>query len=173
MTAATDEPKTNHPRFRRDAPTHWYNPTPDRLVLSLLAVEGVVLLSDWFCWLPFNQYKDRTVLVALAAVGATLVLFVLWFLASLLFRWRFQYSLRSLLLLVVAAAVVCSWLATEMQRERSQYELARAIVAAGGKAGGVPTWLGKLLRDDSLGVMTCVDLSGTAATDADLCVFEG
>ena len=34
---------------------------------------------------------------------------LLWFLAALLFRLRFQFSLLSLLLLAVVVAVPCSW----------------------------------------------------------------
>ena len=51
----------------------------------------------------------------LASVGAALLLMFLWFLAALVFRWRFQFSILSLLVLVVVVAVPCSWLATEMK----------------------------------------------------------
>ena len=33
----------------------------------------------------------------------------------LLFRWRFQFSIRSLLILTMLIAVPCSWLAVEMK----------------------------------------------------------
>ena len=42
----------------------------------------------------------------------------LWFLAALLLRWRFQFSILSLLVLVVVVAVPFSWLATGMKQAR-------------------------------------------------------
>ncbi len=110
----------------------WYRLTPDRLVIGLLAVEGFLLLSEWFDWFAFNG-QTWTVLIALAAVGATLLLMLLWFAVALFLRWRFQYSLRSLLLLVVAVAIPCSWVAVEMQNERKQKAAAEAIKKAGGR----------------------------------------
>jgi hypothetical protein len=114
-----------------DTKLRWYRLTPDRLVLGLLAVEAFLLLSNWGGWFPFNRHKGWTVLMAVAAVGLTLLLMLLWLAAAPLFRCRFQYSLRSLLLLVVAVAVPCSWLATEMK-------LAREERAALAKVNGGP-----------------------------------
>ena len=110
MTATDPQPAAVRHKPR------WYRLTPDRLVVGLLAVEGFLLLCEWFRWFPFNQHKGWTVLVAVAAVGLSLFLMFLWFLAALIFRWPFQYGLRSLLLLVVAVAVPCSWIATERRR---------------------------------------------------------
>ena len=93
---------------------------PDRCVVALLALEGFLLLSAWFRWFPFNEHKGWTVLIAVASVGATLLLMFLWFLAALVFRLRFQFSILALLLLVVVVAVPCSWLATEMKAAREQ-----------------------------------------------------
>jgi hypothetical protein len=112
----------------------WYRLTPDRLVIGLLAVEGFLLLSEWFHWFAFNRCKGWTVLVAAASVGATLLLMSLWCAAALVFRRRFQYSLRSLLLLVVAVAIVCSWLKVQIERAAKQKEAVEAIKAAGGGA---------------------------------------
>jgi hypothetical protein len=72
----------------------WYRLTPDRLVTGLLAVEGFLLLSEWFGWFAFNQHKGWTVLIAVAVVGLTLLIMLFWLAAALLFRCRFQYSLR-------------------------------------------------------------------------------
>ena len=38
-----------------------------------------------------------------------------WFSAGLVFRRRFQFSVRSLLVLVVVVAVPCSWMAVEIR----------------------------------------------------------
>ncbi len=109
MTATEPQPAAVGRKLR------WYRLTPDHLVIGLLAVEGFLLLSEWFGWFAFNR-QSWTVLIALAVVGATLLLMLLWFAAALLFRWRFQYGLRSLMLLVVAVAIPCSWVAVEMQK---------------------------------------------------------
>ena len=87
-------------------------------MVGLLTIEGFLLLSEQFGWFAFNRHQGWTVLIALSAVGATLLFLSLWFAAALTHRWRFQYSLRSLFLIVVAVAVGCSWMATEMQQAR-------------------------------------------------------
>ena len=104
----------------------WFHPTPGRLLIVLLAVEGVLLLSEWFGWFAFNG-QTWTVLIALAAVGATVLLMFFWLAIALLFHWRFQFTLRSLLLLAVAVTIACSWVATEMQQERRQKAAAEAL----------------------------------------------
>ncbi len=105
----------------------WYRLTPDRLVLGLLAIEAFLLLSNWGCWFPFNQHKGWTVVMAVAAVGLTLLVFMLWLVAGWLSRCRFQCSLRSLLLLMVLVAIPCSWLATELREARKQAEVVEAM----------------------------------------------
>ncbi len=90
--------------------------TPGRFVLALLAVEGLLWLSDRFGWLGWH--KGYAVLTCVASVGVFLLLMLGSFAASLLFRRRFQFSLRSLLALVVVVALPCSWLAVEMKKAR-------------------------------------------------------
>ena len=51
----------------------------------------------------------------------------LWFLAALVFRLRFQFSILALLLLVVVVAVPFSWLATEMKAARKQRKAVEEI----------------------------------------------
>ncbi len=137
-------------------------------MLGLFAVEGLLALSGRVGWFGLSQHGDWTALIGLAAVGVTLVLLGLWFGASLVFRWTFQYNLRSLLLLVVAAAVPCSWLAAEVRIERDQWKAAEAIKAKGRFAWGDPTFLGKLLRDDSLVEIYNVDFLKKPTADDDL-----
>ena len=87
-----------------------------------------------------------------------------WFAVAVIFRWRFQFSIRSLLVLVVAVALPCSWLAVEIRAAKRQQEL----VATAGQMGGQvwydckysgdgfktnavppePAWLQNLLGDD-------------------------
>ena len=105
----------------------WLRPTPGRLVLGLLVVEGLLFLSERFHWFAFNEHKGWTVLIAVASVSLAMLLMLLWFAASLLFRWRFQFSIRSLLVLTLVVAMPCSWLSWEMKRAKHQTEVAEAI----------------------------------------------
>jgi hypothetical protein len=164
-------------------------PKPDSRYWAMSLGEGVLLLSEQFHWFPFNQHKGWTVLIALATVVLTLLLMVLWFTAALVFRLRFQYSLRSLLLMVFVVAVPCSWFATEMKQATKQRRAVEAIRTAG---GGVtydsdsddpfadeqlpyqqPAWLRKLVGDDFCGDIRCVNLADTQVTDARLVHLQG
>jgi hypothetical protein len=110
-----EQPATPKPKLR------WFHPTPGRLLIVLLAGEGVLLLSER--WHP----KGWAVLIAVASVIATMVLLPLWFAIALLFRRRFQFSIRSLLVLTVAVAVPCSWLAVVTKRTEEQRQAVEAI----------------------------------------------
>jgi hypothetical protein len=160
----------------------WFRLTPDRVVLGLLAVEGFLLLSEWFRWFPFNEHKGWTVLIAAATVVVAMLLMFLWFLAALVFRWRFQFSILALLALTVVVAVLCGRLAPERERARKQRDVVEEIKKAGGTvfydyqldpAGAEipgakppgPAWLRKLLGDDLLVDVTRVDLTGPGFGD--------
>ena len=174
MTGMADAPK---PR--------WYRLTPDRCVVALLALEGILLLSAWFRWFPFNQHKGWAVLITIAGVGVALLLMFLWFLAALVFRLRFQFSLLSLLLLVVVVAVPFSWLATEMKQARRQREVVEGMRKAGvwvsyddeffwldvatpGAKPSVPAWLRNLLGEDLFSNVPWVVVSLSKHGDAGL-----
>ena len=103
--------------------------TPDRLILALVAVEGILSLSEWFHWFP----KGWPVLIAVAAVGVAMLLMVLCFVMALLHRWRFQFSIRSLLVLTVAVAIPCGWLAVEMEKAKEQAEVVNVLEGLGGR----------------------------------------
>ncbi|MGA2034722.1 MAG: hypothetical protein ABSG68_20940 [Thermoguttaceae bacterium] len=84
----------------------------------LLVVEGLLWLSERFQWFAFNAHKGWTVLIALDSVGVAVLFMLFWFVACLIFRWRFQFSTRSLLVLTVAVALPCSWLGVERRNGR-------------------------------------------------------
>ena len=107
MTAMTAPTPTRRP----------FRPTPAWLIYGLLVVEGLLWLSERFQWPTWH--KGYAVLTAVAVVGGAMILMLLWFIASLVFRWRFQFSIRSLLVLTVAVAAMCSWMAVEMKKARS------------------------------------------------------
>ena len=130
----------------------WFSPTPGWLVLALLAVEGFLWLSERFQWFWFNEKNGWTVLIAVASVGILLGLMLLWFAVALLLRWRFQFSIRSLLVLTVAVALPFSWLAVEMRQARRERQAAAAIQELGGKVDSSqssgPAWLPSFLQED-------------------------
>jgi Leucine-rich repeat (LRR) protein len=146
----------------------WHRLTPDRLVLGLLTMEGLLLLSEWFPWFAFSRYEGAKALIALVAAGLTLSVMLLWFIAAVIFRRHFQYSLRSLLLLVAAVAIPCSWLAVVIEKQDKEAVTSYALMKKGAGVGSETTWLGRLLRDNSLQTVTRVQLSMRPVTDADM-----
>jgi hypothetical protein len=163
----------------------WFHPMPVRLLIILIVLEGILLLSQWFCWLPFNQHKGWTVLVAIAAVGVTMFLMFLWWLLALCLHWRFQFSLRSLLALAIVVAIPFSWLAVETKRARKQRVAVKEIENRGGSVRyddlmtgmehpplPVPLWLQRLLGSDFFEDAMQVSFWNTPATDADLEALE-
>ena len=68
----------------------------------------------------------------MGVLGEFLLLMLLRLLAALAFRWRFQFSLRSLLLLPVGVAIPFSWLATQMRAAGEQREVVKDVVELGG-----------------------------------------
>jgi len=123
-------------------------------------VEGLLWVSGRFCWLP----KGYAVLLAVATVGVVLLAMLLWFVVALLSRLRFQFSIRTLLVLTVAVAIPCSWLAVEMKRAREQKQAVASLRKLGFNVGydlrivrrgniivaqkDKPAWLLRLLGDD-------------------------
>jgi len=160
----------------------WLRISPGRLVGVLLAVEGLLWLSNWLDW-P-HWHKGYAVLIAVATVGLVLVAMLLWFLIAFLFRQlRFQFSIRSLLVLTVAVAIVCSWMTVEMRRARERRDLVDEIQKAGGhvlydyvdngsgklilKRSG-PAWLRSLLGDDFFSHVTVMVFDNTPITNAEM-----
>ena len=99
------------------------------MLVVVFAAECTLFVFDRFKWFPFNHHKVWAVLICCAAVGGAILLFVFWFLASLLLRWWFQFSLRSLLFLPVVVALACGWLATTVGAARKQREAAEWLCA--------------------------------------------
>ena len=174
----------------REESPRWYRLTPDRCVLGMLLIEGLLWLSERLRWFPFNQHKGWTVLIAVASVAAALLAMSLWFLAAFVFRRRFQFSIRALLLLMVVVAAGCGWLATDIKQARKQQAVVEGIHKARGTcfydyeldpdgteapdAGpSGPDWLRKLLGKDFLASVTKVNLSTSEAIDAGLRLLQG
>src|SRR4051794_25630845 len=101
-----------------DAPpkprARWYRLAPDWFVVGLLVLDFLLWLSEKFEWFAFNRHKGWTVLIAVGTSAAFISAMVVWWFFALVFRRRFQFSIRSLMLLVFAFALPFSWLAVEM-----------------------------------------------------------
>ena len=153
-------------------PIRWYRLTPDRLVMVLLVMECLLWLSERFRYFGFNQHKGWTVLIAVAVVGVAMLFMLGWFVVSLVFRWRFQFSIRSLMVLVVIVAIPCSWLAVEIKKAREQQEVVNEIPYViydfeNHDAEPRPLWVRHLLGDDFFGSPVQANPS-TSDTDARL-----
>ncbi|MCE5267101.1 MAG: hypothetical protein LLG00_04370 [Planctomycetaceae bacterium] len=147
--------------------------TPDLAVTGvLLTLEACLLLSYHFCWFGLSDRKGWAAMIAMTAIGLPVLLALLWLVASLVLRRRFQYSIGSMLLFVMAVAVACSVLASELRRERIQWDLAWAIKKAGGGVAAERTLLGRLLRDDSFVEIEGVFLEATRHTDDAMIYLE-
>jgi hypothetical protein len=105
----------------------WLRPTPGLLIAILLVVEGLLWLSNWLNWLP----KGYAVLIAVASAAVMLLAIVLWFVIALVFHLRFQFSIRTLLVMTIAVALPFSWLGVEMKKAREQGRLVNLSQRAG------------------------------------------
>jgi Leucine-rich repeat (LRR) protein len=173
---------TSKPKLR------WYYLTPNRLILGLLVLVGFLLQSEQLSWFAFSEHKNLALLIAVAACGVTLSILILWFVVALLLRKRFQYSLRSLLVLTVIVAILCSWFMVQRGQASRQKEAVEAIVTlmndrykieyayqrdsdlapiAGATPHG-PLWLRKTLGEDFFNNVTVANLSCRKIKEVDL-----
>jgi hypothetical protein len=93
-------------------------PSPSWLIAGLLLAECLLWLSEQLGWPEWQ--KNDAVLICAGMVAAAIAVLLLWWLAALLFRWRFQFGIRALLVLVLAVALPCSWLAVAMKQAKQQ-----------------------------------------------------
>jgi hypothetical protein len=157
---------------RKPPKLRWFYPRLRWVLIALLAVEGFLVLSEQVGWFGFREDKVGPFVIALAAVIVSILLTILWIVLRMGFRRRFQFSLRSLVILTFLVASLCSWLAVTMQDQRKQKAAAVAIKKAGGTVWSERTWVGKLLRDDSLVKVTEAHFEGQPTTDAGLTPLE-
>ena len=109
------------------AKPRWYSLTLGRCMAILLAVECSLFLSEQFRWFRFNHHKGWTVLITIAVVATAFLAISLWFVIAIIVRWRFQFSIRALLVLTVVVALPLGWLTEQMKKARIQKEAVTAI----------------------------------------------
>jgi hypothetical protein len=105
----------------------WFSPTPAWLVYGAAVATGLLYACERWRWFPNHYQKGWPVLLAVAVMGAVLILTLAWMLVSLIFRRRVQFGLRTLLVFVTLCAVVCSWLAVRLREARRQAEVIAAL----------------------------------------------
>lgn len=59
------------------ARARWFHLTPDRVVIALLAVQGLLWASEVFGWVGWH--KGYAVLTGVGVVGAAMLGMLLWF----------------------------------------------------------------------------------------------
>ncbi len=97
-------------------------------------------------------------------------------------RRRLQFSLRTMLVLVVICSLPCGWLGMKLKQAKEQREAVNAIERLGGivlyrpASGGMMRagvdWAGKLLGERLCRDPVSVDLSYNPVTDADLALLR-
>ena len=112
----------------------WSQVTADAIaVLALLAI-CLLWLANHFGWCGFDRHIGIAVVLAAAIVGGAIALAFVRMSAHAVFGWRFQFSLRTLLLAVPACAIVAGWFMAEWQLARRRQELFSVVTRLGGFA---------------------------------------
>lgn len=94
-----------------------------------------ILVNKWFLDYYFAHTSQGYALyvpqfnLVLVLFEATFLVFFLW-----LSKRRYQFSLRTLLIIVTLFAVACSWFAVKMRQAKKQKEAVEAILKWGNNA---------------------------------------
>jgi hypothetical protein len=152
------------------ARVRWFQVTPLRVVVGLLSVECLLWFSERVSWLPWR--KGYAVLTAMATIGVAMLLMIVWFAVAMVFRSRFQFTIRLLLVLTVVVALPCSWLAVEVRQTWRERDITTALQKVGGEVfydyelGSFfltgasppgPAWLRSILGNDFFSYVESVD----------------
>ncbi len=103
-------------------------------------------------------------------------------------RRRFQFRLRTLLIVTVVVAIAAGWLGRGIEHSRRQAEVVKAVTSIGGyvyydyeQSGGGwsrgpkpngPGWLRAILGENFFSEVAVVELSDTKVSDADVPAIE-
>jgi hypothetical protein len=174
---AADCPTESKPKLR------WCHLTPDRCCLGLLIAEaGLFLLESW---LP----KGFAIVLVLMLIIATILAAISCFAVSLIFHRRFQFTLRSLMLLMLIVAIACSWFSVRVQQAKNQKELVHVLRKESSYYNSahydyqywfnskpiktsIAGWLAENFDPDFFGNITWVDLKKTKTSNAGLRCLE-
>lgn len=112
--------------------------TPNWFVLLSPVITGLLWLAERFDWFRLYRHKGWPVLIAIAVVAGFAILLLLWWIAALLLRLRFQFSVRTLIFFCAVEALVCIWLAIEVRDARRQSQLISWIQSFKAMGSGEP-----------------------------------
>jgi hypothetical protein len=113
----------------------WFVPTPAKLLVGVLMVQGVLFLSAHYRWFWFNERKGYTVLTTVAVTALVLLALALFVLVSQLSKANTQFRLATLLLLGPVIAVPCGWLTREIELARRQAVFVESMASHVGAVG--------------------------------------
>ncbi len=114
----------------------WYAPTPGKMIAGLLVVELCLFAADRLSLFGLQRGSGWNVIAAVAIFLFVILAGLVWFLAALILKKRFQFSVLTLFGLMCVVAVVGGWFGWKMERARRQ----AAVVAAIEKMGGSVTY---------------------------------
>jgi hypothetical protein len=131
----------------------------------LLAFEVFLLVAECCHWFGLVDLEVLTLYTGWVAVVVAYLGVLLWIIVRFGFQRRFQYRLRSLLLLTLLVSIGMSWIATAMQRTKRQREVARTIEKMGGRV-----WWNLASRHETgfLSDVIYADFAGEHITDESL-----
>jgi len=145
-----------------------------RFLYAVLGLNALLLLSQRFQWLGFNQHKGWTVLIAVATTAVSLLLMLGWFVLRQI-RGKPQFRLAMVLLLVLTVAVPTAWLAWDIRRANQQKAVLELIRERGGwfryqaddeersfrLPGVVSNWLAASLGPDFFSEVAWMDMASS------------
>ncbi|MGO9109400.1 MAG: hypothetical protein ACLP9L_09215 [Thermoguttaceae bacterium] len=102
---------------------HFSTRTLRLFIFGLLALEALLRLGPR----RLLDVNSRSGQIAQVLIGLALFSTLYLFATARLLRRRFQFTIRSLLIMVVVAAVPCSWLTVEVKEAKRQREAVAAI----------------------------------------------
>jgi len=102
------------------AKPRWYHVTPDRFLIGLLVGVLLLLAADRLELLGLTRSSGWNVLLAAAVVCLGMLVGLIWFVASLLLKRRFQFGLKALMVLTAIVAIMCSWFAVKKRQSNRQ-----------------------------------------------------
>jgi hypothetical protein len=158
--------------------------------LRMLMMLGCIPIIYFINKLFFRYYFGRTSLMyadyepqinpGLILIETIFLVIIIW-----MFRRRFQFSLRTLLIIVTLFAIACSWFAVKMKQARTQREAVEKIRKWGKEINityswqadpqtkpHIPEWLRQLAGDDFFYYVYGLEVRGTDLTSTDLLPLE-
>jgi hypothetical protein len=116
MTSRNDAADESRSASRR------FHISPDFVILALSTIVVALWVCDRTHWRTILGGKGMPVLIALTLVTSTLVVMLLWLADSLVYRRKFQFTIRSLLLVTLCTALLCSWFAVDLRAAKRQQD---------------------------------------------------